>query len=136
MPLDGCIMAKADPHELDSASIARRLRILRQHSQGGEQGSQARFAAQIGVEYRRWNNYERGHPLSRDMAVLLVRKVLGLTLDWIYLGREDTLPVRLQRELEAAGKAVTLSEEGSDDGDDSAPPPGARTSIKRTNSRK
>jgi hypothetical protein len=62
MPLDGCIMAKADPHELDSASIARRLRILRQHSQGGGQGSQARFAAQIGVEYRRWNNYERGHP--------------------------------------------------------------------------
>ena len=120
MPLDGCIMAKADPHGLDSASIARRLRILRQRAQGGEQGSQARFAAQIGIEYRRWNNYERGHPLSRDMAVLLVNRIHGLTLDWLYLGREDGLSTKLQRELLEAGNAVTLAEEGPDEGADGA----------------
>jgi len=71
-----------------------------------------RFAARIGIEYKRWNNFERGYSLPRDMGTHLVKAIPGLTLDWIYLNREDGLPIRLQRDLEEAEKAVTLSEAG------------------------
>ena len=98
------------PDNLDNAAIARRLRILRHHIAGGDHGSRARFAVQIGIEYKRWNNFERGYPMPRDMAIHLVRAIHGLTLDWIYLGRQDGMSLRLQRELEEAGKALTLSE--------------------------
>jgi hypothetical protein len=99
-------MSHNNPDELDNSAIARRLRILRYYATGGGQGSQSRFAVQLGIEPRRWNNFERGYPLPRDMAVRLVRTVPGLTTDWIWLGREDGLPARLQRELADAGKSL------------------------------
>ena len=103
-------MSANGPDDLDNAAIARRLRILRHLVSGGGHGSRAQFAARIGIEYKRWNNFERGFPLPRGMAIHLVRAIDGLTLDWIYLGRQDGMSMRLQRELEEAGKAVTLSE--------------------------
>jgi len=108
--LQHLIMSETGPDSLDNAAIARRLRILRHHIAGSGHGSRAAFAAQTGIEYKRWNNFERAFPMPRDMAIHLVKTIHGLTLDWIYLGRKDGLPMRLQRELEEAGKAVTLSE--------------------------
>lgn len=102
-------MAK-DSDTLDNLAIARRLRVLRYSVAGGDQGAQSRFAIQMKVEPKRWNNYERGYPLPRDMAVHLVRRVPGLTTDWLWLGIEDGMPGRLQRELAEAGNALTLSE--------------------------
>jgi hypothetical protein len=119
------VMARTAPDGLDNTSIARRLRILRHHIAGSEQGSQLRFATQMGIEYRRWNNFERGYPLNREIAVALIRKVHGLTLDWLYLGREDGLSIGLHRELTEAGKAVTLLET-----------PDSGSSMKATKSRK
>jgi hypothetical protein len=107
------VMSRSNPDELDNTAIARRMRILRYYATGGGQGSQARFAVQLGIEPRRWNNFERGYPLPRDMAVRLVRTIPGLTTDWIWLNREDGLPARLQRELADAGKALTVAEDGS-----------------------
>lgn len=104
-------MIKTNPDDLDNAAIGQRLRILRHHVSGSEQGAQMRFATHVGIEYRRWNNFERNFPLPRDMAVHLIKAIHGLTLDWIYLGREDGLSTKLQRELTEAGKAVTLAEE-------------------------
>jgi len=106
-------MAKLSPNPLDNHEIARRLRMLRHMISGSEQGSQLRFANRVGIEYRRWNNFERGHPLPRDMAVHLIRAIPGITLDWLYLGRDDSLTVKLQRELREAGNALTLLEEGN-----------------------
>jgi hypothetical protein len=106
-------MSRNNPDELDNSAIARRMRILRYYVTGGKQGSQARFAVQVGIEPRRWNNFEREYPLPRDMAVRLVRIIPGLTTDWIWLGREDGLPGRLQRELADAGKALTTAEGSS-----------------------
>jgi hypothetical protein len=68
--------------------------------------SQTRFAAQIGLEVKRWNNFERGSPLSKEAAIQLVQRIPGLTLDWLFLGKEDGLPVKLQRELAEVGKAT------------------------------
>lgn len=97
-------MADDSGNIVDSAEASRRLIALRQ-LRAGE--NQALFAAQIGIEYKRWNNFERGKPLSKDVAFRLVRIVPGLTLDWLFLGKEEGLPVSLQRELAAALAAVT-----------------------------
>jgi hypothetical protein len=102
-------MAK-DSDILDNQGIARRLRTLRYSVTGGDQGAQSRFAIQMKVDPKRWNNYERAYPLPRDMAVHLVRRIPGLTTDWLWLGIEDGLPGRLQRELQEAGNALTLAE--------------------------
>lgn len=89
---------------LDNKEVAGRLRLLRRAISGE---NQALFAAKVGIEYKRWNNFENDYPLPRDMAIALVRKIPGLSLDWIYLGRTETLAFPLQRELETAGKATT-----------------------------
>lgn len=85
-------------------AVAGRLMLLRQVVSGA---SQTAFAARLGIEVKRWNNFERGMPLSKEIAFLLLREVPGLTLDWLFLGIEDGLPVKLQRELAEAGNATT-----------------------------
>lgn len=94
-------MAKGTP-DLDTA---HRLRTLRVYAGCGD--SQTRFAATYGFTVKQWNNFERGHPLSKEAAIQLVRRFPGLTLDWLHLGRMDGLPGRLRQELEAAEKLTT-----------------------------
>lgn len=96
-------MAKT-PAPTENSEVARRLVSLRL-AVAGE--SQTAFAQRVGIEVKRWNNFERGLPLSKDAAITLVRKFPGLTLDWLFLGVEDGLPIKLQRELAEAGKATT-----------------------------
>lgn len=97
-------MAKT-PDKLDT-DLAERLQIIRIYS---DSPSQTAFAARYGFELKSWNNYERGFSLPSWAAVQLVQKFPGLTLDWIYLGKEDGLPGRLRAELEAAGEKLTTS---------------------------
>lgn len=85
-------------NDVSSRLIALRLAVT------GD--NQTRFAAQFGFEVKRWNNFERGSPLSKEAAIQLVSKIPGLTLDWLFLGKEDGLPVKLQRELVEAGKTT------------------------------
>jgi hypothetical protein len=92
-------------HEPDTA---RRLKILRTYAGCGD--SQTRFALNYGFTVKQWNNFERGHPLSKEAAIQLVRKFPGLTLDWLHLGREDGLPGRLRAELEAAARTTIAPE--------------------------
>ncbi len=95
-------------HRPDSnEAVAARLRLLRQVVSGE---SQTAFAARLGVETKRWNNFERSSPLSKEVAFLIVRKFPNVTLDWLWLGRPDGMPVRFQRELEEAGKATTSAD--------------------------
>lgn len=58
------------------------------------------------------SNYENGVPLSRNAAIMLVRKVPGLTTDWLFLGREEGLSVDLRRRLRKAGEAMDQDENG------------------------
>jgi hypothetical protein len=88
----------------EDSEIAQRLSRLREVVSGENQTA---FATRIGIEVKRWNNFERGLPLSKEVAFLLVKKVPGLTLDWLWLGIESGLPLKLQRELAEAGKATT-----------------------------
>lgn len=88
---------------------AKRLVALRHYAGCGD--SQTRFALKYGFTVKQWNNFERGSPLSKDAAIQLVRRIPGLTLDWLHLGKPDGLPGTLRAELEAAGNAVTSAEE-------------------------
>jgi hypothetical protein len=85
-------------------SVAERLKLLRWVVSGENQTA---FAARLGIEPKRWNNFERAMPLSKEVAFLIVKKFPDVTLDWLWLGNEGGLPVRLQRELAEAGKATT-----------------------------
>lgn len=77
-------------------SVGARLKRLRE-AQGYT--SQAAFAALLGISPPRWNNIEKGLPLSREIAFKLVQKVPGLTLDWLYFGKPDGMPIELARRL-------------------------------------
>ena len=94
-------MAKA----LDT-DLAERLQIIRIYSGSPNQTA---FAARFGFEIKSWNNYERGFSLPSWAAIQLVQKFPGLTLDWIYLGKEDGLPGRLRAELAEAAEMLTTS---------------------------
>lgn len=93
------VMPKATD-DSDYSGTKLRLQIVRQFVAGD---NQSKFAADLGISPNRWNNFERGSPLSKEIAFRLVRKIPGLTLDWLYLGIEDGLPTRLQRELTTVG---------------------------------
>jgi hypothetical protein len=64
--------------------------------------TQSAMAAHLGMEAPRWNNLERGYPLGMSAALLIVRKVPGLTIDWLVIGREAGLSVDLHQRLSAA----------------------------------
>ena len=91
------------PHPSDNSQVARRLKVLRQVVAGENQTA---FAARLGMEMKRWNNFERGYPLSKEIAFLIVQKVPGVTLDWLWLGNESGLPLKLQRELAEAERLL------------------------------
>lgn len=95
-----------NPPQPDSnEAVSERLRLLRLVKSEG--ASQTAFAATLKIETKRWNNLERGYPLSKEIAFTIVRRFPDVTTDWLWFGREDGLPVKLQRELAEAGKAST-----------------------------
>ena len=61
--------------------------------------SQNEMAAFLGISPNRWNNVERGMPLSMDLANILCDKIPGLTIDWLvrgsFLGVSTDLAYRL-----------------------------------------
>jgi hypothetical protein len=77
-----------------------------------EYESPGAFAAFLGYSAQRWGNVENGHPLSRDIAFKLVQMCPGLTLDWLYFGKPDGLPLELARRLGEipTGRAKRTSE--------------------------
>jgi hypothetical protein len=60
----------------------------------------------------RLHNVECGAPLSKEMALRIVRKFPGVTLDWLFLGRTEGLTAEMARALSEPSK-------GNDAGGDS-----------------
>jgi hypothetical protein len=86
------------PAREDSAeAIAKRLQLLRRMEAGD---NQVVFAHRLGIERSRWNNLERGYPLSKDVALRIVQTWPDITLDWLFLGRTEGLTRRRAAELE------------------------------------
>ncbi|WKA31580.1 hypothetical protein [Bradyrhizobium roseum] len=63
------------------------------------------FAAFLEMGYTTYHPFEKGKPLSREAAFLMVRKIPGLSLDWLYFGRPEGLPLELARRLGVFGNA-------------------------------
>lgn len=82
---------------------ARRLRLLRM-AEGGDNSST--WAKRMGMTLPQLSNYENGVPLSRNAAITMVKRVPGLTTDWLFLGREEGLSVDLRRRLREAEAAM------------------------------
>ncbi|MGJ5036566.1 MULTISPECIES: helix-turn-helix transcriptional regulator [unclassified Bradyrhizobium] len=74
----------------------QRLKRLREITSGS---SQTAFAKKLDISPARWNNFERGAPLSIEIAQKLVRIIPGLSLDWLYNGERRGLSVDLDRRL-------------------------------------
>lgn len=79
--------------ESDVRERVKRLRLAMQLP------TQQSMADHLGIEFNRWNNVERGLPLGHDLAVKLCQKFPGVTLDWLYFGKPDGLPLELARRL-------------------------------------
>jgi transcriptional regulator with XRE-family HTH domain len=82
---------------------SQRARRLREAMGFNGRGSQQKFAELLGVERGRWNNVECGAPLGKEMALRIVRKFPGVTLDWLFLGRPEGLTVEMAHTLAAIG---------------------------------
>jgi transcriptional regulator with XRE-family HTH domain len=78
---------------------ALRLRLLRK-AEGGDNSST--WARRMGMTLPQLSNYENGVPLSRNAAIEMVKRIPGLTMDWLFMGRDGGLSVDLRRRLEAA----------------------------------
>ena len=91
---------------------SKRARRLREAMGFNGRGGQLAFANVLGVERGRWNNVECGAPLGKEMALRIVRKFPGVTLDWLFLGRTEGLTAEMARALSEPSK-------GNDAGGDS-----------------
>ena len=92
----------ANNDQAPDLDTALRCLVLRTWAGYGGRGGQTPFAIKYGFTVKQWNNFERGLPLSKEAAIQLVRRIPGLTLDWLHLGSTETLSGKLRRELEEA----------------------------------
>lgn len=90
---------KPEPHE-EVPGQSERLKRLREAY--GFNTSTA-IAAHLDISVQRWNAFENGAPLSREIAFRLVQKFSGLSLDWLYFGKTEALPLELARRLGELG---------------------------------
>jgi hypothetical protein len=97
----------AIPEDETDEAVARRCYVLRICVK--PELNQRQFAKWLGVSAPRWNNVETGElSLGRDLAMMLVRKIPTLTLDYLYRGRYAGLHFELVKCLsEAEEKAKT-----------------------------
>lgn len=57
------------------------------------------FAVFLDVSVQRLNSFQNGAPLSREIAFRMVQRISGLSLDWLYFGKTEALPLELARRL-------------------------------------
>lgn len=70
--------------------------------------NQAAFAKWLDVSPQRYGAMEKRAPLSKEIAFLLVRKIPGLTLDWLFFGNTHGLTVDLAARLDEAQRRPAL----------------------------
>jgi len=89
----------------------KRLRDLREKVHGfSGHGGQKAFAEWLDIDPRRWNNFERGFPLSREIEDKLVAKTPGLSVEWLRHGGERQLSVELARKLDLIPESTSRAQ--------------------------
>jgi len=79
---------------MDQRGIPRRLKALRM-AKGYDTGTA--FAKFLGIKYKRYNNWENGHPLPAYMAERICRKCPEVTIAWLYDGDPAQAPLSLSK---------------------------------------
>lgn len=103
-------MSMAEDRKTDP-DVGRRLRVLRAaFGINGFNTNQNAFAAQLGIAHTTYNNYESGYPVPRPKIKQIALKLQGVTIDWLYSGRTDTLSVGLARRLEEVEAALLTND--------------------------
>ena len=86
----------------DVDAYKRRLRIMREILAGA---NQTEFAKLLGVDFKRWSNYERGYPLPREVAFLIDERFPGMSIEWLWYGRTTALSFeKFRAKIEIAEK--------------------------------
>jgi transcriptional regulator with XRE-family HTH domain len=75
----------------DFSGIDQRLRLLRLAVAGDK--TQAQFCEENGFSPQQWSNYERGHGLISIHSANRLRDAYGASIDWIYNGCTDDVPL-------------------------------------------
>ena len=87
----------------NDSKVAGRVTLLREMLEMRP----SEFAAFLGISRSRLSNIESGKlPLSRDMQFILVDKIDGLTLDYLFFGNTRFLTVDFAQRLEAARRRL------------------------------
>jgi hypothetical protein len=99
------VMVRATKHSKravveDVPGQAERLKRLREAL--GYDTSTA-FANFLDLLPNRYNNFENGLALSREVVFRMVQKVPGLSVDWLWFGKPDGLSVSLAQRLGELG---------------------------------
>jgi len=92
------IKTKVDADLFDQNAYVRRLQLLREIVSGE---NQVEFSERLGIDVKRWNNYERGYPLPREIAFLL-RRLFDVCPGWIWFGLDGNMPTHLKEKIRAA----------------------------------
>lgn len=61
--------------------------------------SQTAFADVLGITLARWNNVENGLPLSSQLALIVVKRFPGVSMDWLFTGGAYGLSFEMARLL-------------------------------------
>lgn len=85
----------------DVDAYRQRLRILREIVSGD---NQSEFARRLGIDFKRWSNYERGYPVPREVAFLLHQKFPGMSIEWIWFGSTQSLSAHYRDRILLAEK--------------------------------
>lgn len=110
----GAMPFRGSPLDLESnEAIARRMRVLRK-ALGETQAEMSQMFNPEADGGQLWGNYENygtrdWRRISVDNAIILAKK-LSISLDWIYLGRLNYLPIDLADRFRDA-EAVIAAEE-------------------------
>ena len=88
--------AMAQNRLFDAYAYIDRLIMLRQLLGGLNQTEMARV---LGITLKRWNNYERGYPISLDTAMQIHATIPGMSTDWIWFGMVGNLSETYRRQI-------------------------------------
>ena len=85
----------------DVDAYQRRLRILREVVAGA---NQTEFAKKLGIDFKRWSNYERGYPVPREVAFMIHKTFQGMSIEWIWFGSKTSLSPYYRDKIDLAEK--------------------------------
>jgi transcriptional regulator with XRE-family HTH domain len=83
----------------ENDDLTARMRVLRESYGFSGHGGQQAFAKHLGVGGNRWSNVENGRDLGIELALIIVERCPGTSLDWLYLGKADGLTLSTMQRL-------------------------------------